>query len=109
MWACHVRCGTREGPPSCVYGGGNGWWGRSGRPGGAVKTTDKAVRCLIDWAVTKSEEGEDVSPLFADAAPIELELHDYHEEFLAEARPIRARRPDGAAALPAESRRRQPR
>ena len=52
----------------------------------AVKTTDKAVRCLIDWAVTKSEEGEDVSPLFADAAPIELELHDYHEEFLAEKR-----------------------
>ena len=31
-------------------------------------------------------EGEDVSPLFADAAPIELELHDYHEEFLAEKR-----------------------
>ena len=35
---------------------------------------------------SSSRSASSSSALFADAAPIELELHDYHEEFLAEKR-----------------------
>ena len=50
----------------------------------AVADLDKAVRCAIDWAVTQEDEGEDVSHLLTSHTALELEMHDYHEEFLAE-------------------------
>ena len=52
----------------------------------AVADLDKAVRCAIDWAVAQEDEGEDVSHLLTSHTALELEMHDYHEEFLAEKR-----------------------
>ena len=49
----------------------------------AVASLDKAVRCSIDYAVTKAEQGEDVGAMFVAPVSVDLEMHDYQEEFLA--------------------------
>eukprot|EP01043_Picozoa_sp_COSAG02_P021239 COSAG02_NODE_1075_length_14754_cov_18.686796_5_plen_734_part_00 len=50
----------------------------------ALKSLDKAVRASIDYVVSLAEQGEDVAPLFASPMPVDLEMHDYQEEFLAD-------------------------
>lgn len=49
----------------------------------AVKDTAKAVRCVIDWAMMlQVEQGQDVSHMFSAPTPVQLDMHDYQEEFL---------------------------
>ena len=49
----------------------------------AVKDTAKAVRCMIDWAMMlQVEQGNDVSHMFSGPIPVQLDMHDYQEEFL---------------------------
>ena len=49
----------------------------------AVRDTAKAVRCAVDWVMMlQVEQGQDVSHIFSAPDPVELDLHDYQEEFL---------------------------
>ena len=49
----------------------------------AVKDTAKAVRCAIDWAMMlQVEQGQNMSHVFSAPVPMQLDMHDYQEEFL---------------------------
>ena len=50
----------------------------------ALKSLDKAVRASNDYVVTLAEKGEDVAPMFTSPTPVDLEMHDYQQEFLVE-------------------------